>query len=83
MNYKREGSIYGIVFYDMASEENIPDFPQVKYHVDFCIIHNRLYNGYYTHPSEFWKDLGFIFKNCRVSYPNRMSTARVAGDILR
>lgn len=53
MNYKREGSIYGIVFYDMASEENVPDFPQVKYHVDFCVIHNRLYNGYYTHPSEF------------------------------
>ena len=53
MNFKCNGVLYGIIFYDIGAEENIPDFPMIKYHVDFCMIHNRLYNGYYTQPSEF------------------------------
>ena len=82
VNYRRQDTPYGVYF--LQTPDHDPEYATlVSYPVDFTIIHNRIYNGYYTAPKEFWLDLGFLFKNCQAYYTNRLSDMRVIGDTLR
>jgi len=81
-NYRRQDTCYGVYF--LQTPDHDPDYPSiVSYIVDLTVIHNRIYNGFYTAPREFWLDLGFLFKNCQAYYTNRLSDMRVIGDTLR
>jgi chromodomain-helicase-DNA-binding protein 7 len=68
---------------DPGSEEAADYYSVVRYPIDLGTIHNRLYNGYYTAVGEFWKDLGFMFKNTQLYYTNRLSDIRIISDTLR
>ena len=86
VNFRKNGFCYAIPFLSPI-EINSPggqDYcRKVRYPIDFTTIHNRLYNGYYTQPSEFWKDLGFLFKNLQEYVTDRRKEIRVVGDTLR
>ena len=86
MNFRKNGFAYGIPFlYPIEASMEGGEFylATVKYPMDFTTIHNRLYNSYYSFPLEFWKDLGFIFKNCQTCVPDRLNDIRVICDTLR
>jgi chromodomain-helicase-DNA-binding protein 7 len=86
LNFQKDDVCYGVHFLtpvDPAAEEAADYFSVVRHPVDLGTIHNRLYNGYYTAPAEFWKDLGFVFKNCQLYYTNRLSDIRIVCDTLR
>lgn len=86
MNFRKGNFPYGIPFlYPIEASMTGGEYflRTVKYPVDFSTIHNRLYNSYYSFPIEFWKDLGFVFKNCQLCVPDRLSPIRVICDTLR
>ena len=47
------------------------------------MIVNRLYNKGYSNPSQFWQELGQVFKNCRAYYNNEKHSIRKLCDCLR
>ena len=86
LNYVRDDVPYGILFLespDPTAEESFHYYSIVKYPIDLGTIHNRLHIGYYERPSELWKDVGMVFKNCQAYYTNRESDFRIIGDTLR
>ena len=86
MNFYKDNIAYASPFLDPVDpvNDNIPDYDNiVRYPMDLVQIHNRLLNGYYNHPSSFWKDLGFIFKNCQLYNSNSESDIRIMCDTLR
>lgn len=86
MNFYKNEYSYGIPFlYPIDSSMVGGEYylKKIRYPIDFSTIHNRLYNSYYSFPVEFWKDLGFVFKNCQLCVPNRLSEIRVICDTLR
>jgi chromodomain-helicase-DNA-binding protein 7 len=86
INYRRNGICYSIPFLEPVDPEStlgMHYYKQVKYPIDLCSIHSRLYTGYYTNPTEFWKDLGFLFKNTQICFSDRTTDIRIASDTLR
>lgn len=86
LNYVRDDVPYGIYFLespDPALEESAHYYSFVKYSIDLGTIHNRLHIGYYERPSELWKDIGMVFKNCQAYFTNRTGDTRIMGDTLR
>jgi chromodomain-helicase-DNA-binding protein 7 len=86
INFRKNNYSYGIPFlYPIDSSMQGGEYylSQVRYPIDFSTIHNRLYNSYYSFPMEFWKDLGFVFKNCQLCVPNRLAPIRFVCDTLR
>jgi hypothetical protein len=67
INFVKDDTAYGVYFLEPV-DQDIPEngsyFQVVKYPMDLGTIHNRLFISYYERPVEFWKDMGFVFKNC-------------------
>lgn len=51
--------------------------------MDLGTIINRLYLDYYKSNEQFWRDLGFVFKNCRKFNRDYTSEIRQLCDTLR
>lgn len=51
--------------------------------ITLTLILNRICGGKYKHPNEFWAQLGQMFKNCVISYPDDSSSYRKMADKLR
>ncbi|OMJ68517.1 hypothetical protein SteCoe_34011 [Stentor coeruleus] len=86
MNFRKNNFCYGIPFlYPVEASMLGGEYylKKVRYPMDFTTIHSRLYNSYYSFPMEFWKDLGFIFKNCHLCVEDRLSDIRIVCDTLR
>ena len=84
MNFTKDGVPYGVAFFRVLDNESASDYlKMIRYPMDFITIHNRLYNGYYVEPIEFWKDLGFIFKNTQLYFTDKNTDSRVMCDTLR
>eukprot|EP00357_Protocruzia_adherens_P015827 CAMPEP_0115012704 /NCGR_PEP_ID=MMETSP0216-20121206/24912_1 /TAXON_ID=223996 /ORGANISM="Protocruzia adherens, Strain Boccale" /LENGTH=2334 /DNA_ID=CAMNT_0002381845 /DNA_START=106 /DNA_END=7109 /DNA_ORIENTATION=+ len=86
LNYSKNHINYGIPFLFPVDpvEENAHDYLKVvKNPMDLGTCLNRLYNNFYKHHSQFWQDLGYVFKNCRMYTPNPNSDIRVLCDTTR
>jgi len=51
--------------------------------ITLTLVLNRISGGKYQHPNDFWKQLGQMFKNCILSYPDETTSYRKIGDKLR
>lgn len=86
LNYSKDGVPYGIYFMEPVNPEadNCPDYKKVVLHaMDLGTLSNRIYLDYYKSFGEVWRDLGHVFKNCRLYNANAESDIRVLGDTLR
>lgn len=86
LNYSKDDVPYGIYFMEPVNPESdsCPDYKKIILHpMDLGTLSNRIYLDYYKGFSEAWKDLGFVFRNCRLYNPNAESDIRVLGDTLR
>jgi len=64
--------------------DNAPNYRKVITNpMDLGTLLNRVYLDYYKTPSQFWIDLGFVFKNCRKFNKDPGSDIRVLCDTLR
>lgn len=64
--------------------ENCPDYKRVITHpMDLGTLSNRVYLDYYKNFNDIWKDLGYVFKNCRLYNSNESADIRVLCDTLR
>lgn len=79
-NFRHNGLCYGPFLY--SGQENEAEAEVSGYFVDFGRVYNRLYNGYYPSPREFWLDLGMIFK-LNSANNDEGSDLRIVGDTLR
>jgi len=79
-NFKKNGLCYGPFLY--SGQESEAESEVSGYFVDFGRVINRLYNGYYPSPREFWLDLGMIFK-LNAANNDEGSDLRIIGDTLR
>ena len=85
LNYSKDDVPYGIYFMEPVNPEadSCPDYKKIILHpMDLGTLSNRIYLDYYKGFSEAWKDLGFVFRNCRLYNPNAESDIRVLGDTL-
>ena len=68
LNLSKEDVHYGVYFAQPVNPEldNVPNYRKVIHHpMDLGTVMNRLYLDYYKTSEHYWKDLGFVFKNCR------------------
>lgn len=65
-------------------QENCPDYKKVITHpMDLGTLSNRIYLDFYKNFNDIWKDLGYVFKNCRLYNSSESSDIRVLCDTLR
>jgi hypothetical protein len=86
LNYSKDNVHYGVCFMEPVNpdRDNCPDYKNiVKHPMDLGTLANRLYLDCYKSSAEVLKDLGLVFKNCRLYNRNESSDVRVVGDTLR
>jgi hypothetical protein len=86
LNYSKDGVHYGVYFMEPVNPEkdNCPDYRKVVTHpIDLGTINNRIYLDYYKSLADIWKDIGYVFKNCRLYNSHEDSDIRILGDTLR
>ena len=79
-NFTKNGLCYGPLLY--SNEEGEGESDSGTYFVDFGRVYNRLYDGYYPSPKEFWLDLGMVFKHNEANYDTG-NDLRIIGQTLR
>lgn len=86
LNYSKDNVPYGTFFMEPVNPdiENCPDYKKIITHpMDLGTLSNRIYLDYYKNFNDIWKDLGYVFKNCRLYNSNESSDIRVLCDTLR
>lgn len=85
MNFVKDNVRYGIYFMEPVNPEKdgCPNYKKViTTPMDLGTINNRLYLGYYKEVSQFWQELGLVFKNCRKYNEDPTSDIRRLSDTL-
>ena len=69
LNYSKEHVHYGVHFREPVNPDidNCPDYRRIVVHpMDLGTLSNKIYLDTYKSYAEIWKDVGYVFKNCRL-----------------
>mmetsp|Transcript_39794 Transcript_39794/g.35512 ORF Transcript_39794/g.35512 Transcript_39794/m.35512 type:complete len:259 (+) Transcript_39794:509-1285(+) len=86
LNFTKDGVHYGVYFMEPVDpdREGIPNYRKVIQNpMDLGTCLNRVYLDYYKTPTQFWNELGLVFKNCRKFNKDSNSDIRILCDTLR
>ena len=86
LNYAKDHVHYGVFFMEPVNPEkdNCPDYKRVVQHpIDLGTLSNRVYLNFYRCFADIWRDIGYVFKNCRMYNVNDQTDVRILGDTLR
>ena len=77
---------YGVLFCEPVDPErdNCPEyFKVIANPMDLGTVINKIYLDIYKNPSEFWEDIGLVFKNCLKYNKESTSDLHILGLTLR
>ena len=86
LNYSKDNVHYGVYFREPVDPEKdqCPDYRKFVTHpMDLGTLINRIYLDQYRNFNEIFRDLGYVFKNCRIYIPVETCDIRTLCDTLR
>lgn len=86
LNFTKSHTHYGVLFSEPVdpARDNCPDYPKiVTQPMDLGTILNKIYLDIYHDSSQFWRDIGLVFKNCLLFNKEETSDLHQLGLTLR